>query len=87
MHKTQKVTGIIWFHNNGNKEKLTEHNSAVEANTSSEAGTSSEVKMSLSFQRWNVIITRGIRTPIFHLPLRLVSRCFLSAPRGQSVRG
>ena len=60
MHKTQKVTGIIWFHNNGNKEKLTEHNSAVEANTSSEAGISSEVKISLSFQRWIVIITRGI---------------------------
>ena len=61
MHKTQKVTAIPWFHNNGNKEKLNEHNSAVEANTSSEAGTSSEVKISLSFQRWNVtIITRGI---------------------------
>ena len=40
---------------------MTEHNSAVETNTSSEAGTSSEVKISLSFQRWNVtIITRGI---------------------------
>ena len=40
---------------------MTEHNSAVETNTSSEAGTSSELKISLSFQRWNVtIITRGI---------------------------
>ena len=29
----------------------------------------------------------GNRTPIFHLPLRLVSRCFLAAPRSQSVRG
>ena len=34
--------------------------SAVGANMSSEVGTSSEVKISLSFQRWNVIITRGI---------------------------
>ena len=61
MHKTQKVTAISLFHNKGDKEELTEHNSAVETNTSSEAGTSSEVKISLSFQRWNVtIITRGI---------------------------
>ena len=29
-------------------------------NTSSKAGISSEVKISLSFHRWNVIITRGI---------------------------
>ena len=29
----------------------------------------------------------GNRTSIFHLPLRLVSRCFLAAPRSQSVRG
>ena len=28
----------------------------------------------------------GNRTLIFHLPLRLVSRCFLAAPRSQSVR-
>ena len=43
------------------KDKATEHNSAVEENTSNEAGTSSEVKISLLFQRWNVtIITRGI---------------------------
>ena len=61
MHKTQKVTAIPWFHNNGNKEKLNEHSSAVEANTSYEVGTSSEVKISPLFQRWNVtIITRGI---------------------------
>ena len=59
MYKTQKVTAIPWFYNNGDQEKLTEHNSSVEANTS-EAGISSEVKISLSFQRWNVIITRGI---------------------------
>ena len=61
MRKAQKVTAIPWFHNNGNKEKLNEHSSAVEANTSYEAGTSSEVKISPLFQRWNVtIITRGI---------------------------
>ena len=61
MHKTQKVTSILQFHNNEDKEKLTEQNSAVEANTSSEAGTSSEVRIKLSLQRWNVIIiTRGI---------------------------
>ena len=29
----------------------------------------------------------GNRSQIFHLPLRLVSRCFLAAPRDQSVRG
>ena len=29
----------------------------------------------------------GNRTLIFHLPLRLVSHCFLAAPRSQSVRG
>ena len=29
----------------------------------------------------------GNRTPIFHLPLRLVSRCSLAVPRSQSVRG
>ena len=68
--------------------KITRHNSAVEANTSSSAGTSSEVKISLTFLRWNVpIITWGNRTLIFHLPLRLVSHCFLAAPRSQSVRG
>ena len=54
-----KVSAIPYFHYNGDKKKLTEHNSAVEANASSKAGTSSEVKISLSFQRWNVImITR-----------------------------
>ena len=54
-----EVSAIPYFHYNGDKEKLTEHNSAVEANASSKAGTSSEVKISLSFQRWNVImITR-----------------------------
>ena len=42
--KTQKVTAILQFHNNGDKNKLTEHNSTLQANTSSEAGTSSEVK-------------------------------------------
>ena len=43
------------------KDKATEHNSAVEENTSNEAGTSSEVKLSLLFQRGIVtIITRGI---------------------------
>ena len=34
--------------------------SAVGANMSSEVGTSSEVQISLSLQRWNVVITRGI---------------------------
>ena len=29
----------------------------------------------------------GNRTIIFHLPFRLVSYCFLAAPRSQSVRG
>ena len=61
MHKIQKVTAIPYIHNKGDKKKLTEHNSAVEANTSFEVETSPEVKISLSFQRWNVIIiTRGI---------------------------
>ena len=61
MHKTQKMTAIPYFHNKGDKEKSTKHNSAIEANTSSEEGTSSEVKTSLSFQRWNAtIITRGV---------------------------
>ena len=70
MHKTQKVTAIPWFHNKEDKEKSTEHNSAVEANTSSQAGTSSEVKISLSFEKWNVtIITRGI---VLHLHLPAV---------------
>ena len=52
-----KVSAIPYFHYNGDKEKLTEHNSAVEANASSKAGISSEVKISLSFQRWNVNMT------------------------------
>ena len=61
MHKTQKVTTIPSFHDKGDGEELTEHNSAVKVNTSSEAGTPSEMKISLSLQRWNVtIITRGI---------------------------
>ena len=29
----------------------------------------------------------GNRTLTFHLPLRLISRCFLAAPRSPSVRG
>ena len=60
------------------------HNSAVGANTPSEARTSSQVKISLSFQRWNVIIiTRGIvfRYSIFLFVL------FPAASRSQSVLG
>ena len=38
------MTAIPLFYYKVNKEKLTEHNFAVEANTSSEAGTSSGEK-------------------------------------------
>ena len=86
MHKTQKVTVISQFHNTGDKEKLTEHNSAFEANTSSKAGTSSEEKNQplapkMEFHHHH----SGNRTLIFHLPLRRVSRYFLTAPRSQTV--
>ena len=84
MHERQKVTAIPLFHNNVNKEKLTEYNSAVEANTSSEAGTSSEERISLSFQRWNIfIITRGI---VLYYSVFLFF-LFPTAPWNQSVRG
>ena len=88
MHKTQKVTVILQFHNKGDREKLTEHNSAFEANTSSKAGTSSEEKNQPLAPKMECHHHHsGNRTLIFHLPLRLVSRYFLAAPRSQSVRG
>ena len=87
MHKTQKVTVILQFHNKGDREKLTEHNSAFEANTSSKAGTSSEEKNQPLAPKMECHHHHsGNRTLIFHLPLRLVSRYFLAAPRSQTVR-
>ena len=87
MHKTQKVTVISQFHNKGDKEKLTEHNSAFEANTSSKAGTSSEEKNQPLAPKMECRHHHsGNRTLIFHLPLRLVSCYFLAAPRSQIVR-
>ena len=62
--------------------------SAVGANMSSEVGTSSEVQISLSLQRWNVIITRGIvlQYSIFLFGV-LFPIFFFAVPRSQSVRG
>lgn len=46
MQELTKVTVIPWFHNKGNKGKLSEHNSPVEANTSTKAEHSFEEKIS-----------------------------------------
>ena len=79
------------FRNKGNKENLTEHNSAVEANSSYEApgklfrGENQPLAIVLKMECHHH--HTGNRTRIFHLSLRLVSRCFLAAPQSRRVRG